>query len=129
MASTDPNPTTTDPVAPTPEPISITVTDPEGGTFVWTPGSHGQKHLHEVSEEELPGVLAQVEDSLKDLLQGLTGAICVVVHPEIKEEAAETLLALAVLGSLFGDGDSPRFGGFGDPFGDVFGLPRFGGGI
>jgi len=133
MASTDSNPTATDPVTPTQEPIKIIITDSQGGILEWTPGDHGQEHLRSVPEEDRQRVNDEVEATLQDYLQGLTGAICGAVHPEIKDLGEELVALLRIADMLVSDPYENYDPPFGDemfgPFGNIFGPHRFGGGF
>ncbi len=74
-------------------PISIVVSDKKWGTVVWTPSSHGQKHLRSVPEQELPDVIDLLEASLQDHLRGVNGTICDAVG-HVTHKRVEALVAL-----------------------------------
>lgn len=89
------------------DPISIAVTIKGGAVVVWTPGPHGQKHLHKVPEEELPEVIDLLETSLKNHMKGVNGAICDAVGHKAKKHAA-ALVALESSESLATGGLSDK---------------------
>lgn len=95
------------------QPITITIDVAEGGTVVWTPGPHGQEHLQSVLAEDMERVLEEVRVAVARELVGLTGAICGVVNPEVKERM-DDLLVLSLLSELLypsglNDDDNPMW--------------------
>lgn len=68
-------------------PTSITISDPKWGTVVWTPGPHGQKHLHKVSDADLPDVIDAIKAKLDPHLKGMNRTVCDTVGHKAKKRA------------------------------------------
>lgn len=85
-------------MASTQVPVTFSISSPDGGKLVWTPAEHGQKHLRELYQKGHHDKIGQIHKSLEQELNTLPGLICVVVHPELIDEARAALALMALLG-------------------------------